>query len=145
VGSDFSKALALAGTGRLGDGRVLSYAGPCSCPSTPCYLVADADHPWGYGVKDIALAPFRSIAVNTSDIPIGTPLYVPAFDGLSMPGDKPWGGFVHDGCVRADDTRTSLATKQLDWFVAFGAYQQKLDADLKLVSVIVHEGGTRCL
>jgi 3D (Asp-Asp-Asp) domain-containing protein len=141
VSAKYADVLASAGTGKLADGSVLNYAGACSCPTTPCYLVADAAHPWGYGVQNIALEPFRSVAVDPKEIAIGTPLYVPAFDGLMMPGDSP---FLHDGCVRAHDSGSSIVGKQLHWFVALAAHQQSLAAELGLSAVIVHDGGTRC-
>jgi hypothetical protein len=34
-----------------------------------------------------------------------------------MPGRPPWGGFVHDGCLVADDTGGGIKGKQLDLFV----------------------------
>jgi 3D (Asp-Asp-Asp) domain-containing protein len=140
VSQSFADAISTTGMGKLVDGSVLSYAGACSCPTSPCYLLADAAHPWGYGVADIALEPFRSVAVDPKVIAIGTPLYVPAFDGVTM-SDPP---FVHDGCVRADDTGPSIVGAQLSWFVALAAHQQSLDAALGLSTVFVHEGGTRC-
>src|SRR5688572_4206490 len=57
VTAKFAASLKLEGTGRLSDGRILNYDGSCSCPTSPCYLVADAAHPWGYGVKGVALVP----------------------------------------------------------------------------------------
>ncbi len=144
VPAAFESSLALEGTGRLSDGRLLNVDGSCSCPTSPCYIEADANHPWGYGVQGKALVPFRSFAVDKSEIPYGTPLYVPELDGLSMPGDAPWGAFVHDGCVSADDTGGGIVGKHVDWFVALKVHYQSLDGDLGLGSVTVHEGGTRC-
>jgi len=144
VTAEFADSLKLEGTGRLGDGRILNYDGSCSCPTSPCYLVADADHPWGYGVQNIALAPFRSFAVDKSVIPYQTPLYVPELDGVSMPGQSPWGGFVHDGCVHADDTGGAIIGQHVDWFVALKTHYQSLDGALGLSNVTVHEAGTRC-
>ena len=34
-----------------------------------------------------------------------------------MPGRAPWGGFVHDGCVVADDTGGGIDGNRLDLFV----------------------------
>jgi len=144
VTSAFATSLAQLGTGKLSSGTVLAYAGACACPTTPCYSVADAQHPWGYGVQNKALAPFRSIAVDKNEIAYGKHLYVPGFDGVTVPGTPPWGGFVHDGCVSADDTGGTLAGKDLSWFVALKPYYQSLDAQLGLTGVLVYEGGTRC-
>ncbi len=144
VSASFATSLAQLGTGKLSNGTVLSYAGPCACPTSPCYIVADAQHPWGYGVQNKALVPFRTIAVDKNEIAYGKRLYVPGFDGITVPGSPPWGGFVHDGCVSADDAGGTLAGKDLSWFVALKPYYQSLDAQITLTSVLVYEGGTRC-
>lgn len=39
-----------------------------------------------------------------------------------MPGRSPWGGFVHDGCVIADDTGGGIDGNQLDLFVGRRGY-----------------------
>jgi 3D (Asp-Asp-Asp) domain-containing protein len=106
--------------------------------------VADAKHPWGYGAQGRALVPFRSIAVDTSVIAIGTPLYIAELDGVTMPGDAPWGQFVHDGCVVADDVGGGINGKHVDFFSALKQYYSTLDGQLGITSVTVHEGGDRC-
>lgn len=144
VPAKFAASLKLEGTGRLSDGRLLNYDGACSCPTSPCYLVADAAHPWGYGVQGRALVPFRSFAVDSSEIAYGTHLYVPELDGVLMPGEAPWGAFVHDGCMSADDTGGAIIGKHVDWFVAAKTGYLALDSALGLSAVTVHEGGERC-
>jgi hypothetical protein len=144
VSATFAASLASIGTGRLSDGRVLNYAGSCSCPTTPCYLEADAQHPWGYGVQNAALVPFRTLAVQKTEIPYGTSLYAPALVGVKMPGTPPWGGFVHDGCLSADDTGSSLQALHADWFVALKAHYATLDPALDLAPTAVHDGGSLC-
>ena len=49
VSRAFAAQLAMQGTGRLRDGRVLNVAGPCSCPRTPCYHVLPSHRKWGMG------------------------------------------------------------------------------------------------
>ncbi|MCC6901044.1 MAG: hypothetical protein IT377_18845 [Polyangiaceae bacterium] len=144
VAAKFAAALKVEGTGRLSDGRILNYSGSCSCPTSPCYLVADAQHPWGYGVQNKALVPFRSFAVDKSVIPYGSKVYVPELDGVAVPGDSPWGGFVHDGCFSADDTGGAILGKHVDWFVALETHYVSLDAKLGLAKITVHQGGARC-
>ena len=144
VPAKFAQSLKLEGTGRLDDGRLLNYDGACSCPASPCYIEADAQHPWGYGVQGKALEPFRSFAVDPAEIPYGSRVYVPELDGVSVPGDAPWGGFVHDGCMSADDTGGGIVGKHVDWFVALKSSYTSLDGQLSLANVTVHEGGARC-
>ncbi|HEU5058890.1 MAG TPA: 3D domain-containing protein [Kofleriaceae bacterium] len=144
VSSDFADAIALEGTGRLLDGRLLNVAGACDCASSPCYLEADADHPWGYGVQDRALVPFRSVAVDRDVIEYGTGLYLPALDGRTMPGDAPWGDFSHDGCAVAADTGGGIVGMHVDFFVGIRAAYVALDGELGLSETEVRDGGERC-
>jgi hypothetical protein len=55
-------------------------------------------------------------------VKLGTLLYVPLLEGRRMPGRAPWGGYVHDGCVIADDTGGHIAGNRLDLFVGRKAY-----------------------
>ncbi len=139
----FSDSLRIEGTGRLADGRLLNVNGVCMCLNSPCYRVADAAHPWGYGVQNRALVPFRSIAVDRSVIPIGTPLYVAELDGKRMPGDAPWGNFTHDGCVLAVDVGGGITGMHIDFFSALKTYYRVLDPLLP-ANITVHQGGARC-
>jgi 3D (Asp-Asp-Asp) domain-containing protein len=144
VSSDFADAIALEGTGRLLDGRLLNVAGACDCASSPCYLEADADHPWGYGVQDRALVPFRSLAVDRDVIEYGTGLYLPALDGRTVPGEAPWGDFSHDGCAVAADTGGGIVGMHVDFFVGIREAYVVLDGELGLSETEVRDGGERC-
>jgi 3D (Asp-Asp-Asp) domain-containing protein len=144
VPAGFASAIKLEGTGRLTDGRVLNYEGSCGCPTSPCYFEVDADHPWGVGVQNRALVPFRSIAVDKSVIAYGSKVYIEALDGVTMPGEAPWGGFVHDGCVSADDTGSAIIGKHIDFFSARKADYLSLNAVLGVSNVTVRAGGERC-
>jgi 3D (Asp-Asp-Asp) domain-containing protein len=140
----FARSLSIEGTGRLNDGRLLNYDGACGCPYSPCFFVVDADHPWGVGVQDRALVPFRSVAVDPQVIAFGDRLYALEIDGLMMPGDPPWGGFVHDGCLVADDTGGAIVGRHIDFFAALRAYYRDLDSRLGLSMVTLHTGAPRC-
>jgi 3D (Asp-Asp-Asp) domain-containing protein len=144
VSAGFTASLKSIGTGVLSDGRVLAYDGSCACPTSPCYLVCDAAHPWGYGVQGKALVPFRSIAVDPTQISYGTSVYAPALDGVTVPGAPPWGGFVHDGCLHADDNGGTSATKTVSLFAALKADYQTLSAKLGVTSIDLYQGGTLC-
>lgn len=139
----FFDALKLEGTGKLADGRMVNYAGSCNCARSPCFEVLGADAPWGKGVQSRSLEPFRSIAVDKSRIPYGDWVYVEALDGVEMPGDAPWGNFVHDGCLRADDTGSAIVGKHIDFFVAFKSHYQTLVNELD-DSVQIRSAGDRC-
>ena len=144
VSSSFAEAIALEGTGRLLDGRLLNVAGDCDCPSSPCFIEADADHPWGYGVQNRALVPFRSLAVDADVIEYGTGLYLPDLDGKAMPGEAPWGDFVHDGCTVAADTGGAIIGMHIDFFAATRGSYLVLDGELGLSDIEVRDGGERC-
>ena len=115
VSREFASQLALQGTGKLRDGRVLNVSGHCKCEHSPCFKVTAAQ--WGTGGSGRQLQPFRTVAVDPRVIKLGSLLYIPLLEGRVMPGRAPWGGYVHDGCVVADDTGGGIRGKQLDLFV----------------------------
>ena len=115
VSRDFLVQLELQGTGKLRDGRVLNIWGGCPCDKQPCFKVTE--NQWGTAGSGKALQPFRTVAVDRRVIKLGSLLYVPLLEGRTMPGRAPWGGFVHDGCVVADDTGGGINGNQLDLFV----------------------------
>ena len=120
VSPDFAKALELQGTGKLHDGRVVNIAGRCHCDRTPCFQVTPTQ--WGTAGTGRPLQPFRTVAVDPKVVKLGSLLYVPLLEGRVMPGRPPWGGYVHDGCVVADDTGGHIDGHQLDLFVGRKAY-----------------------
>jgi 3D (Asp-Asp-Asp) domain-containing protein len=120
VSPTFASQLALQGTGKLADGRVLNIWGPrCQCDHSPCFKVAK--NKWGNAGTNRPLQPFRTVAVDPKVVKLGSLLYVPLLEGRRMPGREPWGGFVHDGCVVADDTG-GFAGAKIDLFVGRKAY-----------------------
>ncbi len=126
VSRRYAAELLLQGSGQLNDGRVLNVWGNCSCPRSPCFQVATDRSKWGLAGTGRALSPFRTVAVDPKVVPLGTLLYIPELDGLRMPGREPIGGFIHDGCVVADDTGGGVKGKQVDLFVGRKAYWQGL-------------------
>jgi 3D (Asp-Asp-Asp) domain-containing protein len=115
VSREFASALTLQGTGKLRDGRVLNISGHCACGHSPCFKVTAAQ--WGTGGTGRQLQPFRTVAVDPKLIKLGSLLHLPFLEGRQMPGRAPWGGYVHDGCVVADDVGGGIKGTQLDLFV----------------------------
>ncbi len=115
VSPEFAHQLRIQGTGKLRDGRVLNVQGHCRCDTTPCFQVTAAQ--WGTAGSGRQLQPFRTVAVDPKVIKLGSLLYVPLLAGRLMPGRRPWGGYVHDGCVVADDVGGGIKGNQLDLFV----------------------------
>jgi 3D (Asp-Asp-Asp) domain-containing protein len=148
VSRPFAAQLALQGTGRLRDGRMLNVAGKCSCPRTPCFHVLPPHRKWGMGGSGQPLEPFRTVAVDPKRIKLGSLLYIPILDGVRMPGRSPVGGFIHDGCVVAGDTGGGIQGAQLDLFVARRAYVHGLARRggshgwMKKIDVL--DGSNRC-
>lgn len=120
VSKEFASQLALQGTGKLHDGRVLNIWGACNCEHSPCFKVTQAQ--WGTSGSGKSLQPFRTVAVDPKIVKLGSLLYVPLLEGRTMPGRQPWGGYVHDGCVVADDTGGHISGSRIDLFVGRKAY-----------------------
>ncbi len=120
VTPEFANQLAIQGTGKLNDGRVLNIWGRCSCGHSPCFKVTE--NRWGTSGSGHPLQPFRTVAVDPKVVKLGTLLYVPLLEGRTMPGRQPWGGYVHDGCVVADDTGGHIDGNRLDLFVGRKGY-----------------------
>lgn len=140
----FLRSLALEGTGELEDGRTLNFDARCACgwAGVPCFR--EIAERWGIGVEGRRLRPFRSVASDPAVVPTGTVLYIPDLDGVDMPGEPPWGGFVHDGCVVADDRGSAIGGAQLDFFVGRRDLYKLLDKRLHRPAVRVYGGDQRC-
>jgi 3D (Asp-Asp-Asp) domain-containing protein len=143
VSKRFRRRLRLEGSGKLKDGRMITKAGGCECAGA-CYWVAGEDHQWGSGVANRPLKPFRSVAVDPKQVKIGSWLYIAELDGLTMPGAGEVGGFVHDGCVVADDRGGGVRGKQIDFFAARRDNYKNFFKRNKISTVSVYEGGDRC-
>lgn len=144
VSKSFAHRLALEGTGKLRDGRVVNTAGSCKCGSSPCFFVVKKSKKWGVGVGKRPLVPYRSVAVDPGIVPVGTMLYIPQLDGLTMPGHAPYGGFVHDGCVRADDRGGNVNGKQLDLFMGKRSHYRAFFHRNRLKTLTVLDGSNIC-
>lgn len=124
VSRAFAAAAEMQGTGKLRDGRLINIWGACSCDRSPCFHFTSQK--WGNAGTGRGLTPFRTVAVDPKVVKLGSLLYIPLLEGRQMPGRSPWGGFVHDGCVVADDTGGAINDNQLDLFVGRRAYYRAL-------------------
>lgn len=118
----FFESLCVQGSGTLRKGATVSFARrdcECAeiCPRTNqriCFDELDAQRfPWGRGATGKAIIPLLSVAVDTDVIPLGTPLYVPEYDGVPRDPDQ---RAVHDGCFIAQDRGLKVKGKHLDVF-----------------------------
>ncbi len=71
-------------------------------------------HPYGCGVQDMPLIPFRTIAVDRRQIPYRSVLYIPALRGLSFTLEGQT--FTHDGYVFAGDRGGAIVGDHIDFF-----------------------------
>lgn len=75
---------------------------------------AAVDHPFGCGVRNWRLIPYRTIAVDTNLIPFETVLYIEALAGktFEIDGRK----ITHDGLVFAADKGGAIKGNHIDFF-----------------------------
>lgn len=120
VPRDFHDRVCVQGSGKLASGRTVSFAKrgcDCAdvCPRTGhkiCFEALDPQKfPHGRGALGKAITPLRTIAVDSSVIPLGTPVYVADFVGLPKPD-----GTKHDGCFVAEDRGVRVIGRQIDVF-----------------------------
>jgi 3D (Asp-Asp-Asp) domain-containing protein len=137
----FAWALRLEGSGLMMDGRVINYTGSCKYGYGTCFEQLDiAEHPFGRGAGTRPLIPFKSVAVDPRVIAIGEPLYIPEFDGMTLPD-----GSIHDGCVRADDTGGGIKKRKMDFFVVtYGNFRYLLEQLLNVSWITPHIEAPRC-
>jgi 3D (Asp-Asp-Asp) domain-containing protein len=74
------------------------------------------NHPYGCGVENMPLTPFRSIAVDRRFVPYRTTLYIPALRGqtFTLEGRT----LTHDGYVFAADRGGAIVGNHIDFFSA---------------------------
>ncbi len=120
VTRDFHDRVCVQGSGKLASGTTVSFAKrgcDCAdvCPRTGhkiCFEALDpAKFPSGRGAMGKPITPLKSIAVDSTVIPLGTPVYVADFAGLPRPD-----GTKHDGCFLAEDRGTRVIGRQIDVF-----------------------------
>ncbi len=118
----FYESVCVQGSGTLKSGGTVSFAKrDCSCaaecPRTGqhiCFDLLDKQQfPWGRGAMGKGITPLLSVAVDSSVIPLGTPLYIPEYDGIAR---DPSGATKHDGCFVAEDRGLAVKGQHVDVF-----------------------------
>jgi 3D (Asp-Asp-Asp) domain-containing protein len=118
----FYESVCVQGSGTLLSGGTVSFAKrDCSCaaecPRTGqriCFDLLDkARYPWGRGATGKPITPLLTVAVDSSVIPLGTPLYIPEYDGVAR---DPSGAAAHDGCFLAEDRGLAVKGQHVDVF-----------------------------
>jgi 3D (Asp-Asp-Asp) domain-containing protein len=122
VPRSFYESVCVQGSGTLRSGGTVSFAKrDCSCaaecPRTGqriCFDLLDkAQYPWGRGATGKAITPLLTVAVDSSIIPLGTPLYIPEYDGVAR---DLTGAATHDGCFMAEDRGLKVKGQHVDVF-----------------------------
>lgn len=118
----FYESVCVQGSGTLKSGGTVSFAKrDCACaalcPRTGqhiCFDLLDKQQfPWGRGATGRGITPLLTVAVDSTIIPLGTPLYIPEYDGL--PRDSS-GAAKHDGCFLAEDRGLAVKGEHVDVF-----------------------------
>jgi 3D (Asp-Asp-Asp) domain-containing protein len=117
----FYEAICVQGSGTLRRGTTVSFARrdcECAevCPRTGqriCFEALDARRfPWGRGAAGRAITPLVTVAADTRVLALGTPIYVPEFDGVAIDDD----GVAHDGCFVVEDRGVRVQGLHIDVF-----------------------------
>lgn len=111
VSVEFKKAMDIEGTGKVKDGRVLNYAGRKAGGIR--YMVSE--FPFGNGIGKCALVPFRTVAVDSKKIMLGSTVYISETDGMKLPD-----GSIHDGLWKAEDVGGAIKGDRIDLYVGEG-------------------------
>lgn len=118
VSKKFYDAIWLEGSGRLSDGRTINWAGVVDGEKR--YHVTK--FAWGRGTGNCALAPFRTIAADPSQIPSGALVKIDETVGMKLPD-----GTRSDGIWRAEDTGSAILHDRIDLFIGKKGYAHLLD------------------
>lgn len=127
----FYEAVCVQGSGSLKRGGTVSFAKrDCACaeicPRTGqriCFDALDpAAFPWGRGAAGTAITPMRTLAADTSILPLGTVVYIPELDGAGTRGAGEGGGGeadALDGCFVVEDRGLRVKGEHVDIFTGY--------------------------
>lgn len=113
VGSKFYAGIRMEGTGRTLDGRIINFH--VRVGGDIRWRVCPPSAPYGYGLEDYVLKPFRSVAVDPKVVPIPSRVYIPQAKGTVLPD-----GSIHDGYFEAVDIGDAIQDQRIDVFTAMG-------------------------
>jgi 3D (Asp-Asp-Asp) domain-containing protein len=145
----FHDAVCVQGSGRLATGVTVSFAKrDCACASVCprtgqriCFERLDPTRfPWGRGATGKPITPLRTVAVDSSVIPLGARIFIPEAVGIPRPDGTP-----HDGCFVAEDRGRRVVGMHVDVFTGDPATTALWNARLpsnRGVHVVV--GDARC-
>jgi 3D (Asp-Asp-Asp) domain-containing protein len=131
----FYDAVCVQGSGSLARGGTVSFAKrDCACaevcPRTGqriCFDALDkAAYPWGRGAGGTPIKPLRSVAADTSVLPMGTVLYIPELDGVARENE----GGVIDGCFVVEDRGLRVQGEHIDIFTGQPSQTAALNAQV---------------
>ena len=117
----------MQGSGTLNDGSTVSFAKrDCDCADVCprsgqkiCFDQLDRSrYPWGRGATGKPITPLLTVAMDTSVVPLGTPIYIPEFDGVPRDADR---DSFHDGCFIVQDRGMKVTGKHVDVFTGHHA------------------------
>lgn len=118
----FHDAVCVQGSGRLASGRTVSFAKrDCACAETCprtgqriCFEALDpARFPFGRGAQGNSITPLRSVAVDSTVVPLGTKIYIPELDGVPR---SEGANEALDGCFVAEDRGVRVVGNHVDVF-----------------------------
>jgi 3D (Asp-Asp-Asp) domain-containing protein len=121
----FYESVCVQGSGTLKAGGTVSFAKrdcacAAECPRTGqriCFDLLDKrQFPWGRGATGKGITPLVTVAVDSTIIPLGTPLYIPEYDGIVRDTS---GATKHDGCFLAEDRGLAVKGQHVDVFTGY--------------------------
>ncbi|HEY8280768.1 MAG TPA: 3D domain-containing protein, partial [Bdellovibrionota bacterium] len=113
ISASFLAGIKMEGTGRMLDGRIINFHARVGTEIRWRFCPPSA--PYGYGLEEYALKPFRSVAVDPTVVPIPSKVYIPAAKGAKLPD-----GTIHDGYFEAVDIGQAIQNQRIDIFTAMG-------------------------
>jgi 3D (Asp-Asp-Asp) domain-containing protein len=126
---DYDNCL-LQGSCFVDDGtKVTSYNYHSTKDDVPRFIIVDTKKcPFGYGVRNICLDPFFSVAADLSIYEPGEVLFIPRLVGATLPN-----GEMHDGYVIVRDAGGAIkGPNRFDFFTGFLDHRQRKNTLVRL-------------